>query len=68
VWRSPNKALQCLAVIAGIVLILQLTLGALNVVLLAPMWLQMGHLLVADVLWITLVLLAAESLTIAGAQ
>lgn len=68
VWRSPTKALQCLAVIEVSVLILQLTLGALNVVLLAPMWLQMVHLFVADVLWITLVLLAAESLTIAESQ
>jgi heme A synthase len=46
-------------------LILQLTLGALSVVLLAPIWLQIAHLFVADVLWITLVLLMAESLTIA---
>ena len=68
VWRSPNRTLQCLAVIAGIVLCLQVTLGALNVVLLAPMWLQMAHLFVADVLWITLVLLAAESLPGAGVQ
>jgi len=28
------------------------------------MWLQMVHLFAADVLWITLVLLVAESLTI----
>jgi heme A synthase len=64
VWRSPNKILQRLAATASIVLFLQLTLGALNVVLLAPMWLQMVHLFAADVLWITLVLLVAESLTI----
>ena len=41
---------------------LQTGLGALNVLLLAPVWLQLAHLLVADLLWIALVLLAAMSL------
>jgi heme A synthase len=63
VWRSPNKFLRCLAGMAGIALLLQLTLGALNVVLLAPIWLQIVHLFVADILWINVVLLLAESLT-----
>lgn len=63
VWRSPNKLLRRLAWMAGIALLLQLTLGALNIVLLAPIWLQIVHLLVADILWINVVLLLAESLT-----
>jgi heme A synthase len=49
-------------------ILLQVTLGALNVVLLAPAWLQIVHLFVADVLWVAIVLLAAESLTRATAQ
>jgi heme a synthase len=40
----------------------QWTLGLLNVALLAPVWLQLTHLLVADLLWIVLVLLALETL------
>lgn len=32
----------------------QLALGALNVLLLAPVWMQLVHLLVADVLWLSL--------------
>lgn len=40
----------------------QLCLGVANVFLLAPVWLQLLHLLVADLLWVTLVLLAASAL------
>jgi heme A synthase len=43
--------------------LVQLGLGLLNVVLLAPIWLQIGHLLLADALWIALVLLTARVLS-----
>ena len=43
--------------------ILQATLGVANVFLLAPVWLQMLHLLVADAVWIALVLFAATVLS-----
>ena len=33
-----------------------------NVALLAPVWLQLVHLLLADLLWVALVLLAAATL------
>jgi len=36
------------------------TLGLLDVVLLAPLWLQVAHLLAADTLWATLVVLTAR--------
>lgn len=39
---------------------LQVALGFLNVALLAPVWLQLVHLAVADAIWIALWLLAAE--------
>jgi heme A synthase len=42
--------------------LLQMTMGFLNVILLAPIWMQMIHLLVADSFWIALVLLGARSL------
>jgi heme A synthase len=41
----------------------QIVLGFLNVVMLAPVWLQLAHLLVADALWIGFVLLGAHALT-----
>jgi cytochrome c oxidase assembly protein subunit 15 len=36
------------------------TLGVLDVVLLAPLWLQVAHLLAADSLWVALVVLTAR--------
>jgi heme A synthase len=39
--------------------ILQLGVGAVNVILLAPVWMQLFHLLLADLTWIALVLLTA---------
>jgi cytochrome c oxidase assembly protein subunit 15 len=44
--------------------LLQLALGLLNVVLLAPVWLQIAHLLLADVLWIAFVLLSVRALSL----
>jgi heme A synthase len=40
----------------------QLAGGAINLLLLAPVGMQLVHLLLADLLWIALVLLAAERL------
>jgi heme A synthase len=41
---------------------LQIALGILNVFLLAPVWLQLLHLLVADAVWVALILLGATVL------
>jgi heme A synthase len=40
-------------------LFVQFGLGLLNVILLAPIWLQLVHLLFANVVWVALVLLTA---------
>jgi heme A synthase len=45
--------------VAGLA-IAQLVAGPLNVALLAPVWLQLVHLLLADLVWISLVLLTAN--------
>jgi heme A synthase len=42
--------------------IAQLALGLLNAALLAPVWLQLVHLFLADLLWLALVLLSATAL------
>jgi heme A synthase len=39
----------------------QLGAGAINLTLLAPVWMQLVHLLLADLLWLSLVLLAVEA-------
>jgi heme A synthase len=40
----------------------QVLAGFVTIVLLAPLWMQVAHLLLADIFWISLVLLAAEAL------
>ena len=47
---------------AAALVLLQIALGFANVVLLAPVWLQLLHLLVADGIWIAFVLLGADAL------
>lgn len=43
-------------------ILLQFGFGLINVLLLAPVWMQVLHLLTADLVWIMLVLLSAEKL------
>ena len=52
-----NRGLSALVLI---LMAAQYLLGALDVVLLAPVWLQLMHLLGADVLWAALVVLTAR--------
>lgn len=59
-WRK-QKYSQWTPVLA-VTMMAQIVLGALNVILLAPAWLQMTHLLVADLFWILLVLASADLL------
>ena len=54
----PEERKLALGVLS--LLALQCVLGIADVALLAPLWLQITHLLVADVLWIALVVLAAR--------
>jgi heme A synthase len=62
VLRSKPHALATKLAVAVLVLALaQLSAGAINLLLLAPVWMQITHLLLADSLWIGLVLLAVES-------
>jgi cytochrome c oxidase assembly protein subunit 15 len=59
-----NRGLSSLVLI---LLAVQYALGVLDVVLLAPLWLQLTHLLGADLLWAALVVLTAR-LTLVPAE
>ena len=59
--REPAAAKSMARRLAGLVL-LQFVFGAANIVLLTPVYMQIIHLAVADLIWIVLVLLAAETL------
>ena len=52
-----NRGLSALVLV---LLVIQYVLGVLDVAFLAPVWLQIAHLLGADVLWAALVVLAAR--------
>jgi heme A synthase len=47
-------------IVIGIVIV-QLLAGLLNLLLLAPVWMQIVHLLLADLVWISFILLAANA-------
>ncbi len=63
-FRSSTEVKFWAAITTGLVAI-QWVAGFMNIYLLAPIWLQLVHLLLADLLWIALVLLAA---TVLGLQ
>jgi cytochrome c oxidase assembly protein subunit 15 len=62
IWRSSTArnrfSRSAIALIT--LLFLQVVIGMTNVLLLAPIWVQIAHLFVADALWILLVLAAAD--------
>jgi heme A synthase len=60
-WRPSNgvkKGAKALIILIGI----QLIAGATNLLLHAPIWLQIVHLLLSDLIWIALTLLALTAL------
>jgi hypothetical protein len=59
-WRKQERSPWML--LLTVTLTAQIALGTINVILLAPVWLQMTHLLVAEMLWILLVLASADQL------
>ena len=62
VLRSkPQATLARIALFVLVVTLAQLGAGAINLALLAPIGMQILHLFLADLVWISLVLLAAEN-------
>jgi heme a synthase len=63
ILRSKNQhgVATKLSVAVLVLALAQLSAGAINVILLAPVWMQITHLLLADLVWISLVLLAVEA-------
>jgi heme A synthase len=66
IWLYSSQqiaAIKTLAQILILLLVVQLGAGVLNVALLAPVWMQLVHLLLSDLIWITLVLLTTSALS-----
>lgn len=62
ITRRPDATSRRLARALVALFFVQLGAGAINLLLMAPVWMQLVHLLLADLLWITLVLLTATAL------
>jgi heme A synthase len=60
--RRPTRAVRGLSRAAASLAVVQVGAGLLDIATLAPVWLQLGHLVVADAVWIALVLTAAAAL------
>jgi cytochrome c oxidase assembly protein subunit 15 len=58
----PDDQVRRAGIAIAALVALEIAAGAANVLLLAPVWLQLVHLLVADLLWLAVVLLAAAAL------
>ena len=65
--RRSDHATRTLARLVGAAVLVQWAMGTANLLLLAPIWSQLTHLLLADVLWVALVLLSAAALSGAAA-
>lgn len=58
----PGPLVRRWARIAQLLVAAQIAAGFVNLVLLAPLWMQIVHLLLADGVWVTLLLVAATAL------
>ena len=61
--RVKNNGNKVLGRLTIFLIVLQLLAGLINVILLAPVWMQLFHLFLSDTIWICLVLFAANSLS-----
>lgn len=59
--RSNSRREKSAGWAVALLVLLQLYAGAMNLVLLAPVWMQIVHLLLADSLWIALVVMSADT-------
>jgi heme A synthase len=58
--QSEESALRKAGARAALMVMVQVLAGFANVYMLAPVWMQLLHLLIGDVVWITVVLLICE--------
>jgi cytochrome c oxidase assembly protein subunit 15 len=59
----PSAEVKRGATLLGVLYAVQLAAGLINLVLLAPVWMQLVHLLLADLVWLCLLRLSAAGLS-----
>ncbi|MCL6527161.1 MAG: COX15/CtaA family protein [Thermaceae bacterium] len=60
--QRPSPDTRRLARLVGVVFVVQLLIGMVNIRLAVPLWTQLTHLLFSDLAWITWLLLGASAL------
>ncbi|MGO8968485.1 MAG: COX15/CtaA family protein [Myxococcaceae bacterium] len=63
-FLRPGRAVRRSALVLALAVSAQLLVGLVNLALLAPLGLQLLHLVLADVVWLSLVALAARALAV----
>jgi len=58
--REEGNRLRSAGMRVAVMVFVQVMAGFANIYLLAPVWMQLVHLVIADVLWIAVVLLVCE--------
>jgi len=61
VRANPSASTRSPAMAVALFAMVQVMAGAINLAMLAPIWMQIVHLLLADLLWIALVILSIEA-------
>jgi heme A synthase len=64
--RTQDGSARYIARILTLLIVIQLGAGFLNVLLLAPVWMQILHLLLADLVWISLIIFSASIFAVSG--
>lgn len=64
----PSRTTQDLGLGLAVLVAAQMIAGLMNVMLMAPVWMQIFHLLLADGIWLTVVLFGAAALGTTGGR
>ena len=59
-FAAKNSIERRLSVCVLVLVVGQIAVGALNILLVVPTWVQLTHLLLANMLWVVMLLLGAE--------
>ena len=62
--RFNEKFIRRFSLILSGLILIQASAGVVNILLLAPIWMQLVHLFLADSVWISCILLLAATLSV----
>jgi heme A synthase len=65
-WSGRDRAVTRWSNVLSILVVAQLAFGAATLLMLAPIVMQLGHLLMADAVWISFILLSASYLSLSN--